>query len=220
MPTIRILSERPGALRAAMPDTLRPALAYPARQAPDGDRWLHEVKLDGYRMLCRLAGDRVKFISRHGLDWTDRLEPVALAVQDVPARRAILDGEIVVHASDGTTDIRALRRGLGQGHGSEIVYYVFDVIYLDGYDLTRVPLEQRKELLSRLVAPSEATGRLRLSQPIIGHGPEVFRQACRLGVEGIVSKRCDSQYPCGRSRSWLKVKCPPTEWCVTGGDTN
>ena len=220
MPTIRILSERPGALRAAMPDTLRPALAYPARQAPDGDRWLHEVKLDGYRMLCRLAGGRVKFISRHGLDWTDRLEPVAREVQDVPARRAILDGEIVVHASDGTTDIRALHRALGRGRGSAIVYYVFDLIYLDGYDVTAVPLDGRKELLSGLVDSSEVSGRLRLSQPIIGHGPTVFRQACRLCLEGIVSKRRGSRYPCGRSRSWLKVKCPPTEWFVTGGDTS
>ena len=92
---------RSGARPAAPPERIRPALAFPAREPPEGDRWLHEVKLDGYRMFCRLERGRVTVVSRHGLDWTDRLGPLALAAADIPARQAILDGEVVVHATDG-----------------------------------------------------------------------------------------------------------------------
>jgi len=197
-----------GAHRSSMPDRLRPALPSPAERPPEGDRWLHEIKLDGYRMLCRLDRGRVRFTSRHGLDWTDRLGPIREAVLQVPARQIILDGEIVVHAADGTTSLRGLQSALGRGGEAAIVYYVFDLLYLDGYDLTRVALGGRKTLLASLVDPAETTARLRFSQPITGNGPAVFRQACRLGLEGIVSKGRDSQYPCGRCRSWLKVKCP------------
>jgi bifunctional non-homologous end joining protein LigD len=202
------LSALRGAHLAVIPDKLRPALPFPARQPPAGDRWLHEIKLDGYRMLCRLDRGRLRFTSRQGLDWTDRLGPIGEAVLQVPARQAILDGEIVVHAPDGTTSLRALQSALGRLREAAIVYYVFDLMYLDGYDLTRVALERRQALLAQLVdSPRDATGRLRFSQSIAGDGPAVFRQACRLGLEGIVSKRRDSQYSYGRTRSWLKVKC-------------
>lgn len=211
--------EQPGARPAAPPARIRPALAFPAREAPEGDRWQHEVKLDGYRMFCRLELGRVTFVSRHGLDWTDRLGPLALAAADLPARQAILDGEVVVHAADGVTRLALLQRALGRGREGVIFYYAFDLLYLDGYDLTGVPLEQRKALLNSLVHPAAESDRLRLSQSITGHGPTVFAEACRLGLEGIVSKRRGSRYPCGRSRSWLKIKCPRAESCIRGDDT-
>jgi ATP-dependent DNA ligase len=204
----QLLPEQPGARPAAPPERIRPALAFPAREPPEGDRWLHEVKLDGYRMFCRLERGRATFISRHGLDWTDRLGPLAFAAADIPARQAILDGEVVVHATDGVTRLALLQRALGRVRGGVIFFYAFDLLYLNGYDVTDVPLDGRKALLASLVRPAAESNRLRLSQSITGHGPTVFAEACRLGLEGIVSKRRGSRYPCGRSRSWLKLKSP------------
>lgn len=211
----------PKARKGPLPRDIRPALATLAREAPAGDRWLHEIKFDGYRMLCRIDRDEVQIHSRTGHDWTARLRTIANACKKLPAKQAILDGEVVVYTTDGTTSFQALQNALHERGGSTaLAYLAFDLLYLDGYDLRKVPLIDRKETLAALVGGGSGSAqRIRFSEHIEGDGPQVLAQACNLGMEGIVSKRSDRPYPSGRSRDWLKIKCLQSEEFVIGGFT-
>jgi bifunctional non-homologous end joining protein LigD len=212
---LRKISGLPGAVPGSQPQTLAPQLATLAPEAPAGEGWLHEIKYDGYRLLCIVQGGRARLISRSGQDWTDRFK--GIAAQAVALGECILDGEVVVLMPGGTTDFQALQNLLkGQGTG-ELVYSVFDLPHCSGFDLTRVPLVRRKEVLQELLA--QVTGSIRYSDHIRGRGAEVFRNACRLGLEGIISKRADSPYRSGRSSSWRKIKCSKRQEFVIGGFT-
>jgi bifunctional non-homologous end joining protein LigD len=218
--TLYSVANVPQAIRAALPPQVRPALATHAPSAPEGDQWLHEIKFDGYRMICRIDQQQVQFLSRNAKDWTDKLGEIVAASGSLPVQQAILDGEVVAFAADGTTSFQALQNAIGQSPG-EIAYYVFDLIYLDGYDLTHVRLDQRKELLATLLsASSSAEGRIQYSDHVVGDGPHVFAEACKMGVEGIISKRRDRPYRPGRTTNWLKIKCLQREEFVVGGFTN
>jgi bifunctional non-homologous end joining protein LigD len=207
----------PMARPAPLPETLNAQLATLVAQPPVGDNWLHEIKFDGYRILATVANGRVTLRSRNGKEWTARFPTVVAALRRLPGQ-AILDGEIVVLRPDGTSDFQALQEFLGAGRAATPVYYLFDLLYCNGYDLTAVPLLERKRLLKALLAglaPPSAI--LRYSDHLQGGGSAVYRQACGLAAEGIVSKRADAGYEQKRSRSWLKSKCRLRQEFVVGG---
>ncbi len=212
----------PGARSAAQPELFRPALASPVAEIPAGENWIHEIKYDGYRILCMLSDGRARLISRNGLDWTPRFPDIARTASGLPVENVILDGEAVVVDSEGRTDFQALQNileGIGAGR---LVYYVFDIPHCLGYDLSYTPLIERKNLLRRLLSgPSSENGSPVLyADHIQGNGPAVFSNACRLGLEGIVSKQAGSPYLQKRSRNWVKVKCSHRQEFVIGGFTD
>src|SRR5262245_8403347 len=203
----------------ALLQTVHLQLATLTDKAPEGDQWLHEIKLDGYRMACRISGGRVQFISRNGRSWTGQLKWVAEDIRGLGLKQALLDGEIVAMRPDGISDFQELQNAFQSSRAKNLLYYVFDVLHYDGRDLRRLPLEERKEILAGIFATLLDPGPLRFSEHIIGHGPVFFGKACKAGVEGIVSKRRDRPYTAGRSYDWLKVKCQETGEFVIGGFT-
>ncbi|MDD1523040.1 DNA ligase [Bradyrhizobium sp. WBAH42] len=177
-------------------------LATAAKQVPSGPDWIHEVKHDGYRMLVIRENERVRLFSRNGTDWTKRYPWIAEAALKNREKQFVIDGEAVILGVDGISDFNALH---SRRHDEEVQLYAFDVLALGGDDLRPLPLSVRKTNLARLlrgrpdgifVAPFEA-GEI---------GPDLFRAACRMGLEGLVSKRRDRRYAAGRSKDWIKVK--------------
>lgn len=216
--------ELSGSRRARAPrDAIAPQLATLVEEPPGGDRWIHELKLDGYRLMCRIDRGRVRLFTRNLKDWTARFRSVADAAGQLPVGTALLDGEAVVLDPDGTTNFQALQNALKGGPGRFVTYYVFDLLYLDGYDLRNVPLEERKTaaraLLHSSVLADDPEGAIRYSEHMDIDGAVVLEHACELGVEGIVSKVRDAKYRSGRNRDWLKIKCANRQDFVVGGFT-
>lgn len=207
-----------GAKRAAMPEFVEPELATLVKQAPPGDDWIQEVKLDGYRMLCRIEKGDVRMISRSGKDWTGNFPSIARCAARLPVDTAWLDGEVVVMDSQGRTSFQTLQNVLSSERTSSLHYFAFDLMYLDGYDLRQAPLVERKRVLESVLAGAPAA--LRFSSHVEGAGEEFFRQACELKLEGMISKRAQSTYQAGRTRDWLKVKCSMRQEMVIGGYTD
>ena len=175
---------------------------------PDGAAWLHEVKLDGYRLLGFLCGGEVRLRTRSGLDWTPRFPGVASALAALKARECVIDMEAVVLDGNGKSGFQALQAALGDGgRRDQIVAYAFDLLHLDGNNLTRLKLTERKDKLGKLLKKSRAGVSLRFSDHAPDNGAEVLAKACDLGLEGIVSKRADAPYTAGRDKNWLKAKC-------------
>ena len=175
---------------------------------PEGDDWLHEIKFDGYRLLGFLANGAVRLRTRNGLDWTPNFPQIASALAGLKASTAVLDMEAVVLDEQGKSGFQALQAALGEGgRRDRIVAYAFDLLHLDGKDLTGLKLTERKETLAKLLDRSKAGPSLRLSDHVAGGGAEMLAKACKLGLEGIVSKRADAPYTVGRQRNWLKEKC-------------
>ena len=212
-------AEIPGARKAPLPRFVKPQLATLVSEAPKGEDWLHELKFDGYRILCRLQDGQARLFSRTGKDWTEHFEPVARAAERVDADQAMLDGEVAMLLPDGTTSFNALQNASAPPAGARLTYFLFDLLHLDGYDLTRAPLERRKEALQPLL-PRAATATLRFSDHVVGSGREFHERACRMKLEGIVSKRRNAPYEAARSRTWLKVKCIHEQEFVIGGFTD
>jgi bifunctional non-homologous end joining protein LigD len=212
--------EVPGARRAALPKFVQPELATLVERPPEGDRWLHELKHDGYRMLARLDHRRAQLLSRNARDWTQSFPDVAAAVARLPAEQAILDGEVTVLLPDGTSSFQALQNFMSGTAGGRLTYMIFDLLYLDGRDLTGARLEDRKAALARLLASAnDKAAMLRYSDHVVGSGAEFLAQASRLGLEGIVSKRRDAPYRGTRGTDWLKIKCLAQQEIVIGGYT-
>jgi bifunctional non-homologous end joining protein LigD len=185
---------------------------------PAGQEWLHEQKFDGYRILAVLDRGGVQLLSRRFKDWTAAFPGVAAAVARLPAGRAVLDGEVAAVLADGRTSFQALQNARD---GANVVYFVFDLLALDGEDLAPLPLDQRKARLAALVASARgAPGLIRYSDHVIGEGEAFFALACRRGLEGIVSKRRDKPYLPGRGMTWLKTKCLQRQEFVIGGFTD
>ena len=205
-----------GARKAPLPETLDAQLATLVDEAPDGPEWLHEIKYDGYRMLGRIERGRCRIFSRNGKEWTDAFPTLAEAAAALPVKSAWIDGEIVVPSGEGGSSFQELQNALGGNAESSLVWFVFDLPYLDGQDLRRVPLLERKRLLEPLLAGS---ARIRYSNHFVTSGPAMLAEACRLGLEGIISKRNDAPYESTRSRSWLKIKCSKRQEFVIGGFT-
>jgi bifunctional non-homologous end joining protein LigD len=206
------------AKKRMLPDHVDVQLATLTNKAPVGQAWLHEVKFDGYRMICRIEQGVAKFFSRNRRDWTDRLRPLAKTTGRLPVQDAILDGEVVALRPDGASDFQALQNAFREGRAGELRYFVFDLLHLNGHSLIDVPLEARKRALADLLGEG-AGPTIRYSEHVDAQGPEFFRQACKLGLEGIISKRRDRPYTPGRGYDWLKIKCVRSEEFVIGGYT-
>lgn len=196
-------------------------LATLVEAAPEGDEWLHEQKFDGYRILADRNGARVRLLSRRFKDWTAQFPVVAEAIAALPARRAILDGEVAVVLPDGRTSFQALQNARSAG-GAHLAYFAFDLLRLDDRDLRARPLEERKTALAELIAPrrGKRPGVVRYSDHVIGNGRAFYELACRRGLEGIVSKRRDLPYQPGRGLAWQKTKCLLRQELVIGGFTD
>lgn len=208
-----------GARQVDMPRNLRLQLCTLVESVPEGEEWLHEIKFDGYRFLAYKSGGHVRLESRRGLDWTSRFSPIAEAIAALPNGELILDGEAAVRDETGRTSFQDLQQALKSQRFERLSFYVFDLLYADGYDLRELPLITRKDLLHRLVPTSDSAQRLVYSDHILGSGDTVRLNACRMGLEGIVSKRIDAAYVETRSNSWLKIKCGWRQEFVIVGST-
>ncbi len=203
-----------------MPDFVPPQLATLVKEPPKGDQWLHELKFDGYRMICHLQRGKAHFWSRNGKNWTEKFPNLAQALKNFPATTAIVDGEVVVVDAAGRSSFQRLQQSMGGGgKAPAFVYDIFDLIYLDGYNLRQTPLKERKQVLQQLLASAKAKGPLRYSDHVQGNGAKFFKQACEYGIEGIVSKLADSPYESTRNRNWLKTKCIKRQEFVIAGYT-
>jgi bifunctional non-homologous end joining protein LigD len=207
-----------GLPKEAQPEFLAPQLATMAEVPPASEGWLHELKLDGYRMQARKSGKQVKVLTRTGLDWTARVRPVANEIAKLGVDTATLDGEVVVVAPNGTTSFADLQASMQEGAKHELTYFAFDLLHVDGRSTRELALKKRKELLSEVLAGADEE-RLRLSEHIETGGAELLREACKLQAEGIVSKRSAGKYVAGRSGDWLKMKCLHEQEFVVGGYT-
>jgi bifunctional non-homologous end joining protein LigD len=217
----RRLPDVPGARPAALPKFVPPELATLVDQAPSGEGWLHEMKYDGYRILARIDHGRVTLLSRNGRDWTDKFPAITEVAGGLPVERAMLDGEVAVLLPEGTTSFQALQNFLSGAHSDRLVYMVFDLLHLNGQDLTAARLEDRKSALAAVLeSAGDTAGPVRYSDHVVGHGLDFFAQACRLGLEGIISKRRGAPYRGTRTREWLKVKCVKRQEIVIGGYTD
>lgn len=199
-------------VKAHFPDFIEPALASSVERVPSGERWIHEIKFDGYRVQVHLANEAVTIYTRRGYDWTKRFRKVADDAWHIKARSAIIDGEVVVPAADGTTDFSVLQNEL-KGNSSKLVLVAFDLLYLNGRDLRREPLVQRKAELKKIVSGTD----VQLSENFELDGREIFAHACKVGLEGIVSKVRDSVYTSGRGNNWVKTTCAQRETLTIAG---
>jgi bifunctional non-homologous end joining protein LigD len=180
---------------------IAPCLPTKTDKLPSGDLWLHEIKHDGFRVIARKDGDRVRLYSRPGNDMTRRFPLIAEALARLRSRSCIIDGEAVACDHNGLASFERIRY---RQHDGDVFLYAFDLIELNGDDLRRDPLQVRKSTLASIL--SKARPGIRFNEHIEGDGPTVFAHACRMGLEGIVSKRLGSPYRSGRSKDWLKFK--------------
>jgi bifunctional non-homologous end joining protein LigD len=195
-----------------------PQLATLVATPPSGDHWLHEIKYDGYRIGARVRKGRVTLYTRNGNDWTAAFPEIADAVAKLDLDDAVIDGEAAVVLPDGRTSFQALQN-TGAGNRGTLVYFVFDLLRLDGENIEPLPLDERKARLKKIVG-GRSTGRIRFSEHIEGNGDAFFAEACRAGLEGIVSKRRDQPYRAGRHGGWVKTKCVQRQEFVIGGFTD
>ncbi|MGF6094153.1 DNA ligase D [Pseudomonas sp. 18175] len=190
---------------AALPARLSPQLATLVDRPPQGD-WHYEIKLDGYRMLARIADGEVRLFTRNGHDWTDRLSRQAKALQALKLKDSWLDGEVVSLNSDGLPDFQALQNAFDIGRSLDLVYYLFDAPFLDGRDLREEPIEVRRSALETALAASKSK-LLRFTQALTADPRDIFESACALNLEGVIGKRQGSPYVSSRSANWIKLKC-------------
>ena len=221
-----------------LPRFVPPQAATLVERAPDGEDWLHEIKFDGYRALARIDSGSAEIRSRNDKDWTQAYAMLAAEMSGLPVENAILDGEVVVQLPDGTTSFEALRRVPREAAGPDVsgksgdagpsrdatgrlLYYAFDLLYLNSYALLDVPIEQRRRLLREVLAQEGESGRILFSEHIPGDGPSLLAKACALRLEGVVSKRASTPYRPGvRGSDWVKTKCHREQEFVIGGYTD
>jgi bifunctional non-homologous end joining protein LigD len=218
MPALRDARLAPGR-RAPLPEWIRPQLTQLVTEAPDGPEWLHEIKFDGFRTHARLDRGEVRLLTRNGLDWTGKYPQIAAAVSSLRARQPYLDGELCGVRPDGTTSFSMIQLASDAGNAAGLVFFLFDLLHLDGENLTARPLLERKQRLAGMLSTTTGSP-LHYSDHQIGQGPAFHQQACALRVEGIVSKRIDAPYAPGNRGLWRKVKCLNREEFVVIGWTD
>jgi bifunctional non-homologous end joining protein LigD len=206
--------KKPAAIgtKAPFPGFIEPALATAIGSVPSGERWIHEIKFDGYRVQVQLANEAIKVFTRRGNDWTKRFRKIADDAWHISAGSAIIDGEVVVPATDGTTDFSVLQNEL-KGKSDKIVLVALDLLYLNGYDLRKLPLIERKAHLKKLIAGTD----IQFSESFEGDGRTIHAHACKVGLEGVVSKVRDSRYSSGRGNDWVKKTCAQRETLPIAG---
>lgn len=205
------------AKKALLPVFVEPSLATLVDVAPSGPEWLHEIKFDGYRLQARIDGNTVKLLTRKGLDWTSKFRAIADALRATKLGSALIDGEVVVETEAGLSSFSALQEAISSGQSERMVFYAFDLLYLDGTSMAAAPLVERKTLLATLFEDAPEGGAIRFAEHIETEGGAMLRHACRLGLEGIVSKRKDQPYRSGRAHHWLKTKCTDRQELVVAG---
>jgi bifunctional non-homologous end joining protein LigD len=203
--------------KESQPTFTPPQLALEATAPPGEGNWLHELKLDGYRIQVRKSKDKIQLLTRKGLDWTHRMTSIAAALSKISAESATLDGEVVVLGEDGNSNFADLQASFQNDEAHPLTYFAFDLLHLNGHNTRTLPLRERKQLLSDILPTNDET--LRLSEDIEGDGAAIFANACKLHAEGIISKRADSPYRGSRSGDWLKSKCLREQEFVIGGYT-
>ncbi|MER9138503.1 DNA ligase D [Mesorhizobium sp. M0830] len=199
-------------------DFVEPQLATLERDAPPGKDWLHEVKFDGYRMQAQIAGTDVRLLTRTGLDWTAKFgDEIIAELAGLKCSDAIIDGEIVVLADSGVSSFALLQADLSARRTDRFLYYVFDTMRLDGKDLRAEPLVERKQALRDLLGKQPEYAAVRFSDHFAEPGNIMLEHVCRMGLEGVVSKRADAPYRSGRGPTWVKSKCTARQEFVIGG---
>jgi bifunctional non-homologous end joining protein LigD len=206
-----------GARKGPLPTFVEPSLASPCDKPPSGPKWIHEIKHDGYRIQARIDGRETRLLTRKALDWTARFRSIADALGGLGLGSALIDGEIVVEDEKGISSLNNLQADLKAGRRDRIRYYVFDLLYCEGYDLTKATLVDRKHLLQDIVTSLSPRSPVRFSEHLEGDGAIMLEHSCRLGLEGIVSKRRDLAYRSGRGDYWFKAKCQQSQEFVILG---
>ncbi|KKA09637.1 ATP-dependent DNA ligase [Pseudomonas ogarae] len=204
-----------GAVTGPLPETLKPELATLVESAPDGD-WLYEIKFDGYRVMARIESSDVKLLTRNGHDWTHKLPRQAEALAALGLESAWLDGEMVVANDQGVPDFQALQNAFEAGSSGKIAYYLFDMPYLNGMDLRKVPVQERRAALAAVLEPNESP-LLRFSDAFEETPEALLNSACQMQMEGLIGKRIGSAYVSRRSNDWIKLKCKNRQEFVVVG---
>jgi bifunctional non-homologous end joining protein LigD len=207
---LRAVARRPNSL-----PPYNPQLAQLVKEPPAGDGWIHEIKLDGYRIGCAIDGGNVQLLSRRSLEWTAEFPTVVAASKRLKTKAALLDGEVAAVLPDGRTSFHAMQtRSPG---GANLAYFIFDILHLDGEDLFALSVEQRKERLQKLLG-ARPPAPLRYVDHVIGGGADFFAAATQMRLEGMISKsRTEPYRPGARHRSWQKTKCQLRQEFVVGG---
>jgi bifunctional non-homologous end joining protein LigD len=212
------LAKIKGARKVALPDLIEAQLATAAKSPPTGPAWVHEIKYDGYRMLCRIAGRDARMVSRTANDWTGDFDALARALALLPVDDAWLDGEVVALDAAGRTSFQALQKALSAADPRNLKYLAFDLLYLNGFDLRDVTLTERKRLLRELLLSAPAA--IQYSEHFAVPGAAFLQNVGELGLEGMISKRADLPYRSGRGPAWQKIKCMRRQEMVIGGFTD
>jgi bifunctional non-homologous end joining protein LigD len=201
--------------RSTLPEFVSPCLASLSDSPPGQGNWVHELKFDGYRIQARLDHGKATLLTRKGLDWTKKFPTVAKAIAQLPVKTALIDGELVVEGDDGISSFSLLQQDLKNDRHDRVIFYAFDLLHLDGTNFADLPLTRRKDALARLL--HSQSDPLRFSESLTEPGTTLLRHACKLGLEGIVSKIADAPYRPGRGRDWIKIKCSDRQELVVAG---
>ncbi len=201
----------------AMPDMIAPQLCTLVARPPSQQGWIHEIKFDGYRMQLRIENGDVTLKTRKGLDWTEKFSAIAKTAKALPDM--IIDGEIVALNHKGIPDFSALQAALSEGDTDNLIFFAFDLLFAEGEDLRKLPLLQRKETLKTILQQHHAkrTSTIRYVEHLTTGGDAILRSACKMSIEGVVSKRADASYQSGRTHNWTKAKCRAGHEVVIGG---
>jgi DNA ligase D-like protein (predicted ligase) len=200
------------------PKWIKPQLTRLVDEAPTGAGWLHEIKYDGYRMHARIDGGQVKLLTRTGLDWSNRYRRTTEALGSLKVKSAYIDGELCALNADGVPTFSRLQAAMDEGRTDQLVFFAFDLLFLNGESTARLPLVERKQRLQRLFR--KATNGLRYSEHVVGGGPRFRQHACKLGLEGAISKLANRPYAPGDRGIWVKSKCLNREEFVVVGWTD
>ena len=198
-----------------LPDFIAPQLCKSVARPPDGSEWIHEIKFDGYRVQLRMKDKKVTLRTRKGLDWTAKFPAIAKAAAKLPD--GIMDGEIVALDHNGHPSFASLQAALSDGNTDDLIFFAFDLLFNKDSDLRRLPLSERKTQLQSILNGKVSTGLIRYVEHFETGGDAVLKSACRLSLEGIISKRADALYRSERTQSWLKAKCRAGHEVVIGG---
>ncbi|MER9018279.1 non-homologous end-joining DNA ligase [Mesorhizobium sp. M0898] len=200
------------------PKWIEPQLTRLVDEAPNGPDWLHEIKYDGYRMHARIDGSDIRLLTRTGLDWSHRYRATIAALRALPVKDAYVDGELCAVRADGVTSFSRLQAAMDEGRTGDLAFFAFDLLFLNGESIAKLPLIDRKARLEGLFS-NDMPG-LRFSDHVIGDGPAFRKHACRLALEGAISKRIDSAYASGNRGLWVKSKCLNREEFIVVGWTD